>query len=161
MKRRFYGISFLVTALATLAMSGPARAGAQEPFKGTSSGVVRVEDVNFSDPSGLPIITTTLRGVGNATHLGRFTVTTTVVINVPAGTVLGDWVLTAANGDQLFASFVGYPNGGNFTIHDGTGRFRGAAGQYVQVIAFDTDPGTLGPGQSTGYTDQITGWISY
>jgi len=159
MKRRFYGISFLVTALATLAMSGLARAGAQEPFKGTSSGTVTITSINFEEGAA-GVIHTHLVGVGHATHLGRFTVETFVDIDIATDTPTGNWVLTAANGDQLFASFIGYPNGGNFTIQGGTGRFQGASGEYVQVIAFALAP-PWPVGSSIGYIDQITGWISY
>src|SRR5687768_1230812 len=40
MKQRFYRIHVLVAVLAALALSGPARAREQVPFKGSSSGVV-------------------------------------------------------------------------------------------------------------------------
>jgi hypothetical protein len=166
MKQRLYGISLLVTTLATLTLSGPATAGTQVPFKGSSSGVVRVESIDFPlGQPGPPVVTTTVAGEGQATHLGRFTVTARVVIDVPNNTVLGNWVLTAANGDQLFVTFEGFalgPNqgGGNFTIVGGTGRFAGATGQYTQVIDFGSDPGLLLPGESTPYSDVITGWLS-
>src|SRR5260370_39276862 len=50
MKQQCYGISFLVTALAALALSGPARAGVQVPFQGRSSGVVTA--VGFDPGAG-------------------------------------------------------------------------------------------------------------
>jgi hypothetical protein len=157
MKQRFYGIRLLITAMAALALSGPARAGEQVPFKGRTSGVVTVTDVSF------PFVTATVVGEGVATHLGRFTLTAQSVVDVslPGAPAAGSWTLTAANGDQLFVTFVAVgiaPNvgRGDFTIVGGTGRFEGATGSYTQIIAFASDP-TLGP---TAYTDVLEGTIS-
>jgi hypothetical protein len=160
MKRRFYGISLLIAALAALALGGPARAGEQVPFKGRSSGVVTV--VGFDPVAG--IASTHVEGEGVATHLGRFTLTAdaTVAVNLPGGPAAGSWTLTAANGDQLFVTFVASgidpTHGiGDFTIEGGTGRFQGATGSYTQLIEFATPPGST---PSTAYTDVLAGWIS-
>src|SRR5205085_903450 len=87
-----------------LALSGPTRAGTQVPFRGTSSGVVTTTNFVY------PFVTTSAAGEGEATHLGHFTVSAVVVIDVslPEAPVTGSWTLTAANGDELLASFVGY-----------------------------------------------------
>jgi hypothetical protein len=160
MKRRLYGISLLVTVLAALALSGPATAGEQVPFKGRSSGVVTV--VGFDPVAGIAF--TRVEGEGVATHLGRFTLTAvaTVAVNLPGGPAAGSWTLTAANGDQLFATFVAFgidpTHGiGDFTIVGGTGRFQGATGSYTQFITFATPPGST---PSTAYTDVLVGTIS-
>ena len=160
MKQRFYKISLLVTVLALLALNGPARAGEQVPFKGTSSGSVTVLDVSPS------LITVGLEGQGVATHLGHFTVSAVVLLDVsdpsvPGGTPTGQWTLTAANGDMLFLAMGGHgiddTHGfGAFTVVGGTGRFEGATGYYEQIITFPT--GRVPP--SFPYTDVLVGTIS-
>jgi hypothetical protein len=89
-------------------------------------------------------ISTSLDGEGEATHLGHFTVTAKVVVDLSAGTVTGSWMLTAADGDVLFVTFVGFGidpthGGGDMTVVGGTGRFQGATGHYTQRITF-SDP---------------------
>ena len=46
-------------------------------------------------------------GDGNATHLGRFTMTYAAVADLATPTATGTFTFTAANGDQLFVTFVG------------------------------------------------------
>jgi hypothetical protein len=160
MKQRLYSISLLATALAALALSGPARAGEQVPFKGSSSGVVTVTGVSF------PFITLSLVGEGVATHLGHFTVSAVVVIDLTTdsetgGIPTGQWTLTAANGDMLFLAMGGHgidaTHGfGTFTVVGGTGRFQGATGYYEQIITFPM--GRVPP--SFPYTDVLMGTIS-
>jgi hypothetical protein len=80
-------------------------------------------------------------GEGNATHLGRFTVTITDVVNPATASGTGTFDLTAANGDQLFATTAGGedqftpPNVSHVTlvatIVDGTGRFASATGTFT------------------------------
>jgi hypothetical protein len=101
---------------------------------------------------------TIVDGEGEATHLGHFTVTAHVV----ADPVTGSWMLTAANGDVLFVTFVGFGidethGGGDMTIVGGTGRFQGATGEYTQVITFSATPGT----ETVDYTDVLEGTISF
>src|SRR6185369_13215200 len=70
MTQRFFEFKVLATVLATLIVSGPARAvKAETPFKGTSSGVVTT--VGF-DPEQL-VVYTHPEGRGEATELGQFT----------------------------------------------------------------------------------------
>jgi hypothetical protein len=160
MKQRFYGIRLLVTALAALALGGPATAGEQVPFEGSSSGVVTVTGVSY------PFVTVSLVGEGVATHLGSFTVSAVVVLDVSidiehGGIPTGMWTLTAANGDQLFLAMGGHgidaTHGfGAFTVVGGTGRFQGATGYYEQIITFPT--GRVPP--VFPYTDVLVGTIS-
>jgi hypothetical protein len=157
MKDRSYGISLLVTALAALALSGPATAQNRMPFKGASSGVVTVTGTSP------PFVNTRVDGKGDASLLGSFTLSALVVLNAETGgpPPVGVWVLTAANGDKLFVTFVGYGvdpthGGGLFTIVGGTGRFQGAMGNYTQAITFASTPGSA---SSTAYTDVIEGSI--
>ena len=51
MKQRWHGMSLLMMGLAALTLSGPASAGKQAPFKGTSSGVVTA--VGFDEEAGI------------------------------------------------------------------------------------------------------------
>ncbi|MHC1766460.1 MAG: hypothetical protein AB9869_19520 [Verrucomicrobiia bacterium] len=86
---------------------------------------------------------------GNATHLGRFTVTWDWVVDLPNLSGVGTIVFTAANGDSLFTfsdDAQGYPteapNVLRFTrthiITGGTGRFAGASGSlYAEGFLVD------------------------
>ena len=115
------------------------------PFKGQSTGVITT--VGF-DPE-LGVVSTRAEGQGEATHLGRFTVTAEVSIYVftPTGVVIGNWIYVTANGDKLFAHGIGSGGPdplhgvGTFTITGGTGRFQGASGSYQQLITFAASPG--------------------
>ena len=82
-------------------------------------------------------------GTGHATHLGAITWTSEETVNICAGPdgaeVTGEIVITAANGDQLFASYETLAQldfganqvraRGEFQITGGTGRFADATGQ--------------------------------
>jgi hypothetical protein len=143
MKQRLYGFSVLAAVLAALTLSGTATAGGEEvPFKGWSSGVI--VPTPCLDPND---ICTVLYGEGEATPLGPFTVTARVVVDQDAETVTGPWMLTTANGDVLFVTFVGFGidethGGGDMTVEGGTGRFQGATGRYTQLITFGDPEGT-------------------
>jgi hypothetical protein len=158
MKQRLYGFSVLAAVLAALTLSGTATAGGKEvPFKGRSSGVVMPTTCQGPNQE-----CTIVDGEGEATHLGHFTVIAHVVADQDG--VTGSWMLTAANGDVLFVTFVGFGidpthGGGNMTIVGGTGRFQGATGHYTQLITFSDipDPETL----PVSYTDVLEGTISF
>jgi hypothetical protein len=159
MQQRFYRFSVQAAALAALVVSGAATAGERVPFKGQSSGVVTT--LAF-DPS-TNIASSRVEGEGNATHLGHFTVTGDVALDVVTGIPVGTWTLTAANGDMLFLKMGGHgidsTHGfGAFTILGGTGRFTGATGYYEQVITFAFPP-TAGI-NPLPYTDVLEGTIS-
>ena len=159
MKQRLYGFSILAAVLAALTLSGTATAGGKEvPFKGRSSGVI--VPATCLDPNDS---CTVLYGEGEATPLGPFTVTARVVDDQDAETVTGPWMLTTADGDVLFVTFVGFPGEeenqgrGEMTIVGGTGRFQGATGEYTQVITFSATPGT----ETVDYTDVLEGTITF
>jgi hypothetical protein len=140
-------------------LAGPAAARNQVPFKGQSSGVVTTE--SFDPVAG--IIHTSAEGEGKATHLGRFTVIANAAIYLATGTVLGNWTLTAANGDMLFLAMRGHGidethGAGTFTVVGGTGRFRGATGYYQQTITFAFPAGTS---DVVPYTEVLEGTISF
>jgi hypothetical protein len=159
MKQRLYWFSVLATLLTALTLSAPAMAaGKQVPFKGRSSGVVTT--AGFDPVAGVAY--TRVEGEGQATHLGRFTVTADVAVAVATGIPQGTWTLTAANGDMLFLAMGGHgiddTHGfGFFTVVGGTGRFEGATGSYEQIITFAVP---LGTSDSIPYTDVLTGRIS-
>ena len=80
-------------------------------------------------------------GEGNATHLGRFTMTVADVVTLATATSSGTLTFTAANGDQLFATTAGGedqftpPNISHVTLAAtivvGTGRFASATGTFT------------------------------
>src|SRR5690242_19455559 len=144
MQHRLYWFSVLAALLAALMLSAPAMAAAKQvPFKGRSNGTVTT--VGFDPLAGIAY--TRVEGQGQATHLGRFTVTGDVAVDVATGIPHGTWTLTAANGDMLFLAMGGHgidaTHGfGAFTVERGTGRFEGATGSYEQLITFAVPLGT-------------------
>ena len=147
MKQRWYGVGTLLAVLAVLTLSAPALATVEQlPFKGRSSGVVTTTGF---DPVAM-IASTHVEGQGQATHLGQFTVTGDVDVNVVTGIAEGTWTLTAANGDRLFLTMTGRgideTHGiGTFTVVGGTGRFEGATGLLQLAITFAIAPPTSDP----------------
>jgi len=157
-KQRLYWFSVLAAVLAALTLSGPATAAEKQvPFKGGSSGVVTT--VRFDPVAGIAYVR--VEGKGQATHLGRFTVTADVAVDVATGIPKGTWTLTAANGDMLFLTMVGYgidaAHGfGAFTVVGGTGRFEEATRYYEQIITFCPETSDT----TQPYTDVLNGTIS-
>jgi len=116
------------------------KGNADVPFKGDLQGV----DTD-SDPTASTIVVTT-DGVGNGTHLGRFSFTQRVTLSFASGTTTGSAHFVAADGDTIdtTVSGSGHPTGmpGEFDITDvhvitgGTGRFSGTHGRFtVQRLA--------------------------
>lgn len=107
-----------------------AKGGSELPFKGTYEGLETVGTV----PSHHHLDAT-----GNATHLGRFTVTAAWTIGPAGGSGTSTW--TAANGDELHTSFTrhGVPAPPTITftethtITGGSGRFANASGTFTVV----------------------------
>ena len=90
-----------------------------------------------------PTMFVTASGSGEATHLGRYTVTYEVEVDLPTGTGTGlSAQYVAANGDSLFAEGSGQATPTddpsvfmvveNYTITGGTGRFAGATGSFTE-----------------------------
>ena len=106
-----------------------AKGGSELPFKGTYEGLETVLTPSQHH----------LDATGNATHLGRFTVTADWTLAQPAGFGTSTW--TAANGDEVSTSFtrraVVVPPTITFTethtITPGTGRFANASGTFTVV----------------------------
>jgi hypothetical protein len=118
-------------------------------------------------PIDPPVVSVLVEGTGNMTHLGRFTLEFTAVVNQATRTPIGlaTYVFTAANGDTLTAEGNGQGtvvapgvlsivDNGTFTA--GTGRFEDATGSFVlrrtfhiaQGVTSGTFEGTVSsPGQ--------------
>lgn len=107
-----------------------ARGGSALPFKGTLQSTEHVvsEDATSADRH--------LDGTGNATHLGRFTLSADFTVILATSNATGTAIWTAANGDQIRASVVGHGDlvfpivtiTETHTITSGTGRFADASG---------------------------------
>ena len=146
MRYAVFGFLVFATACAGAAPTGPtsslsqigggvatteARGGSELPFKGTYEGLETVLTV----PSHHHLDAT-----GNATHLGRFTVTADWTVTM-AGAIETSSTWTAANGDELFTRFTRHgvfvPPTATFTethtITGGTGRFATASGTFTVV----------------------------
>ena len=128
------------TGRATPAAVGSNSAAQELPFKGTLEGSFTfVPDPPPSTFASVDFVPLT----GNATHLGRFTLTGPHRVNLAAtpATAVGTFEFTAANGDTLRASFTGLgtptatPGIASLvetaTITGGTGRFAGATGSFI------------------------------
>ena len=139
----------ILTAGTTLA----ATASAKEPlpFKGS------IEALEAYQVNG-PTMLVTATGSGEATHLGRYTVSYEVEVDLPTGTGTGlSARYVAANGDSLFAEGSGQATPTDnpsvfvvvetYTITGGTGRFAGATGSFTETrqvnIATGVTSGTM------------------
>jgi hypothetical protein len=90
--------------------------------------------------------------VGQATHIGRFTLAYQVTVNLPAGNSTGKATLTTSNGDMIFTTIVGQgiavPNTATLNtvmevnaITGGTGRFEGVSGYLIVYRLIDLATG--------------------
>jgi hypothetical protein len=126
-------------ALILLWVAYPVVAKDQVPFKGIEVGGLSPGPFNF------PIATILREAEGEATHLGRFTVTGEYFVNVLDASATGTFTITAANGDQLFITSIGHslqPPSLKETVEDvtvtgGTGRFEGATGSWFMDAHFE------------------------
>jgi len=129
----------------TAALAGPLAAANETPFRGTVQ-AVETHVVVF------PTLSVNGTGIGNATHLGSFTMTYEAEVNLLTHVAMGSIEFIAANGDRVFADFVGQstptaiPNVVSIvetaTITGGTGRFAGATGTFVVMRTLDQITGS-------------------
>ena len=134
------------------------------PFKAT----LNTQETLGLNPAACP--TTLLQGTtvasGKATHMGSVSLRSTDCVVVESGQFTftdGRLVLTAANGDQIIATYSGmllpsaelpvYSLSGSYTVIGGTGRFEGATGAGTLQGSSNIVTGR------GGYT--ATGFISY
>jgi hypothetical protein len=119
--------------------------------------------VVLAPPPKLQLLST---GNGIGSHIGNATLIAYPTIDLatpPPFSVSGPLVITAANGDELFASFAGtrsapdvtgtFVINATYTISGGTGRFENASGVFEGV--------TLGRLGSTAGSASYEGHISY
>jgi hypothetical protein len=161
--RVLFATASLATVLLTVGCSEPdSPAGPSTqysnvdvPFKGDLEGSVTVTPL----PPGRGNVQ--IDATGNATHLGRFTLQIPHIVTFATRIGVGTYVFTAANGDQLFASFSGQAVTSppmveiveHATITGGTGRFADATGSFTVHRVFD---------QTAGWTvGSVEGTISY
>lgn len=150
MKRFSFAASLALATLVVLGLARPAPAGEQVPFKGSFEGDVTVK------PLAPPLLQVDVESMGKATQLGQFTLDIPHIVNPANATAIGSYVFTAANGDTVFADFVGQATPTatpgvlyiveTVTITGGTGRFAGATGSFVSERLYDRVAGT-----TTGY----------
>ena len=125
-----FAILVVGTTLAAASSSGPL------PLKGS------IEALETYQING-PTMFVTASGSGQATHLGRYTVTYEVEVDLPTGTGTGlSAQYVSANGDSLFAEGSGQATPTDdptvfvvvetFTITGGTGRFDGVTGNFTE-----------------------------
>jgi len=132
----------------TLGQTLTSSAGSQDvPLKGRLEG-----EYTLSFP-GPTVLAVTGEGTGNATQLGQFTFEYDEIVDLTNGTGVGTYVLTAANGDRLTATWtgLGFPTSDpnvlaiveHATITAGTGRFAHAGGTFTveRLFNFTTNSG--------------------
>ena len=110
------------------------------PFIGRLEGI---ETITPIDPHFLSAL---MKGTGDATQLGRFTLVQMETVNLLTLTGIGSFAFTAANGDILTADFTSQASPttpGVLSIVEtafisgGTGRFAGATGHFTVTRSFD------------------------
>jgi len=139
-------------SIATLFLTGvfalPAAAQQQVTILGELQG--QEQDTFQGGPP--PTISVDGSLVGQATHIGRFTLAYQVIVNLPAGNSAGKATLTMPNGDRIFTTIVGQgiqvPNTATLNtvmevnaITGGTGRFDGVTGYLIVYRLIDLATG--------------------
>jgi hypothetical protein len=125
----------LLLAILVVGTTLAASARKQLPLKGSFQALETYQP-------NLPTIFVTATGSGEATRLGRFTMSYEVTVNVQTGVGSGlSAHFVAANGDSLFAEGSGQATPTEtpgvlkivetYTITGGTGRFAGASGTFT------------------------------
>lgn len=135
----------MTTMFLGAAFAGPKATERQVPFHGSLSGVE-------SDAVQFPILFVNGIGTGNATHLGRFTVTYEDQVDLRTRQGTGSIHFIAANGDSVFAAIIGEATPTETpgivsiveigTITGGTGRFAGATGSFILERLVDQATGS-------------------
>jgi hypothetical protein len=121
-------INFGIVVLCVLVLAAGQIFGETTPLRGRGAGqITGVTPVS----TGVEI---TAIGSGNATQLGRFTRSETILLNPSTGMFTGTMTYVAANGDELNCTFSGAftsqtTASGVYTFSGGTGRFADASGQ--------------------------------
>ena len=137
--------------LASTTFAAPAAAEKQWRLKGSLQ-AVETYALDF------PTLFVDASGSGNATHLGRFTITYQAIVHLSGedvGTSSVAAQVVAANGDRLFAEGTGQGSPSEipdtnrvvevYTITGGTGRFAGASGSFTveRLVSQGVTDGTI------------------
>jgi hypothetical protein len=156
MKRFGSAATIALALVASLALVRSAVAGDRVPLNGSFEGT------STRTPLDPPFVQDVITASGEASHLGRFDMVATAVVNLPTRSAIGTYEFVAANGDTLTATFTGVSEPTatpgviliteTATITGGTGRFAGASGTFVIERLF-----TPATGETTG---SIQGTIS-
>ena len=141
----------VMTAFALGLTAAPVAAQQFVPIKG-----------EFTTTFVLSFPTLAIAGVGNVSHLGLTTEYSDHTLDL-LGNQTGTTVFIAANGDQLFATYVGTaspPDVNGIITFSGTQTFTGGTGHFSGATGTAQLQGTADIFTSTGrYT--FTGMISY
>jgi hypothetical protein len=119
-----------------------------------------------------PLLLVSLEGEGTATHVGNYTIVNSHCVDPSTGALTkGTFVKTAANGDQIFGTYIGsttviqppapvgiFEVDGTLTFTGGTGRFAGATGTATMEGSLQSDFSQ--PGIPTQVTLVMIGSIS-
>jgi len=134
----------LIIVFVSATFAAPAMAEKEYLLKGSMQSV-ETYVINF------PIMSVTATGSGQASKLGRFTVSYDVEVNLLTIAGTGSAQFVAANGDRIFAEGTGQATETgtlgefnvieNYTIIGGTGRFAGASGSITLDRVVDTTTG--------------------
>jgi len=145
------GLVGLVLALTSLAPSA-VQAESAVPFRANWESQITIA------PLAPPLFAVSGLGAGKALHLGAMTAQSiTEVVNLATGEGAASYRFTAANGDDVFITFVflGIPTSptafsiaGVWQVTGGTGRFEGASGSgtytgQVEFVSFADAVGTF------------------
>jgi len=160
MKNRTWARVLIVAGIA-LAAASAASAGetpTARPFWGSVKGETTfpLEGVGVCDGVAgwwAPVLTTVAGAEGRITHLGLVSYSSTHCPTYDGRAELGSAVFTAANGDEIWATYRAdtvFPppplvvQEGEYTIFGGTGRFADASGR-VRLTAYVTFEGFEDP----------------
>jgi hypothetical protein len=126
-------VALAVTALTALGLGLPAFAAHPVPFKGRGDGTI----TSVVDTPTTRELTASATGL--ATHLGRFTRTESITIDLFTFDFTGTLTFTAANGDLLKADVAGnlLSAEGTYVFTGGSGRFQNASGSAAFAVAVD------------------------
>jgi hypothetical protein len=149
----FRQVAIAGIALTILGTGNPASAATPVPFRGHAD--LQITGAEDLSPTSRRL---TASATGRATHLGRFTRTETIVVNLTNGTFTGTLVFTAANGDRLTADLAGQFTSPNLDAAEGTYMFTGKTGRFQNASGRATFEAKA---DGAGFDVKFNGTIQY
>jgi hypothetical protein len=149
----FRHAALAVASLSVLGLGLPAFAAHPVPFKGRADAVIT--GVVDTPPATREL---TASATGQATHLGPFTRTESLTIDLLAGTFTGTIVFTADNGDLLKVDVAGYFTAPMGAAAAGTYVFKGGSGRFLNASGSAAFQATA---NGTGFDVTFSGTIQY